>query len=116
MVERMDHDVLFRARHEAIIADRLAAGLRVGPRRRRVEAPHPDPRVMRRDGRGIFDVVAHVEHIVDAGAEHFVEMAAVVDAPADPGDGERARQRTARWHIGPEQHRRGVENVGPAAE
>src|SRR5437879_394256 len=68
--------VLLRCRDEPVITNGLEARLRV---------------LVILAARRIFDVVADIERTVDARAQLFVEMAAVIDPATDPRDVERAR-------------------------
>ena len=87
---------LFSGCREAIVAGRLDAGLRIGPGHRRVVATHPDAIVHVGAGCRVFDVVAHVQRVVDARGQQLIEMAACVHSAPDGRNGERMRARTAR--------------------
>ena len=65
---------------------------------------------------GVFDVVADIERVVDTGDQQFVEMAAVTDSAAYPGDVERAHPGAAGRDIGTERHRRTIEDIRPPIE
>jgi len=56
----------------------------------------PDSGVVILAARRIFDVVADIERTIDARAQLFVEMAAVIDPATDPRDVERARSGLPR--------------------
>src|SRR5439155_25176089 len=116
VIETVRDVVLFRCHAEPVTTDRFDPCLGVRPGERRVVPSHPDSSMVILPARRIVDVVADIEHAVDAGAQLFVEMAAVVDSPADPRDIERTRAGAAGWHIRTERHRRTIEYVRPPGE
>src|SRR5207245_9859497 len=85
-------------------------------RERRIVAAHPNALVLILAARGVLDVVADIERIVDAGAQLFVEVAPVGDAAADPGNAEGARAGAPRGDVGTEGHGRAVEVIGPLVQ
>src|SRR2546421_11161123 len=97
--------VRLRARDEPIVADRLDAGLGVRPVQRWIVASHPDAGVLVVSARGVSDVVADVQDVVDAGGQRPEEMAAVADSATGPRDAQRAAPGTARRDIRTERHR-----------
>src|SRR6267142_1821664 len=97
--------VLLRCRDELVITNGLEARLRVRPGKRGVVTSDPDSGVVILAARRIFDVVADIERTIDARAQLFVEMAAVIDPATDPRDVERARSGATEGNIGAERHR-----------
>ena len=97
--------VLLRCRDEPVITNGLEARLRVRPAKRGVVTSDPDSGVVILAARRILDVVADIERTIDARAQLFVEMAAVIDPATDPRDVERARSGATEGNVGTERHR-----------
>ena len=108
--------VLFCTGDEPVVANGLDPRLRVRPGERRVVAAHPDAGVVVLAVHRILDVVADVEHVIDAGAQLLEEVSAVVGAAAGPRDVERARAGASGRNVGGQRHRRTVEGIGPSDE